>query len=547
VPERAVDRSSDNPFTPRDAVVGDFFAPFFTIRFLSQEIQQGQNVDGDTGQETDAVIDEAGSLIFQNGESTTKFSEDSKTTQFRSYATSLQVTNQGGGCCMVELRLEPPLDDALVMIEHKLVQFNTVLVVEWGWTTNGGQDTLLSDKHYFMTMPPKMDVKGTDVTITITGIDIFGYSSMKRETRKIYRRTAPPANRTFVRPNASTIGTADDPTIYDTDFKILEALAKKNNMRLNSTLAPVFFEKTVALPFGLTIQVPEPSGLPIHKVHPVDDKDATSVEQNEKDWMFFKRICETNRCDYFTIGDAIYIVDQNIARAQPYAYRLVFWNQPQQTNDIPIYSFSTEVLPQMFMPAEAKEVFAKSADEDEGQTKNQRVDPLTSSEMEAMGKRGAGGKSEADGRMMRVTDDTQIKPNPSYADDETGRMMSIPGGLANREETVLRIARDANSLCNTNMEVSIPGVPGLVPMQIVSVVGCSKIFSGPYLVLKVVHKITTDGYDCDVTLIRESSTGDDEAGRGQTPKTGGNDPKKGEDQQGVDPVDGTTGLPTNGG
>ena len=532
--DRAVDRSSDNPFTPRDAEVGDFFAPFFTILFLAPTVQQGTNVDGVTGEETTIEINESGSVVMHNGKTSTVFTEDKNTSQFRSYATSLQVSNQGGGACMVELRLEPPLDDALVLIEQRLIQFNTVLVVEWGWSTNGGQDTLLSDKHYFITQPPRMDVKGTDVSITITGIDIFGYSAMKRETRRIYYRTAKRPTHTGEKQTAESAKATSDTRVYDTDFKILEALAKKNNMRLNSTLAPVDIKGV-------------PTKIPIHLKHPIDAKDATSVEQNDKDWTFFKRICETNRCDYFTIGDTIYIVDQNIARAQSYAYRLVFWNQPQKTNDIPIYSFSTEVLPQMFMPAEAKEVTAKYADEDEAQTGQQKVDPQTSTEMASIGKRGAGGKAEADGRTLKPTDDVQIIPNPKYADDETGRMMSVPGGLANREESVLRVARDANSICNTNMEVSIPGVPGLVPMQIVRVEGCSRIFSGAYLVLKVVHKLSTDGYDCDVTLIREGSTGDQEIGRGQTPVTGGNDPEKGPDGQSVTPVEGTTGLPVSGG
>jgi hypothetical protein len=525
VPERAVDRSRDNPFTPRNAVVGDFFAPFFTIKFITYEPQQGTNVNPSSGAETTEEIEEMNSIASALGETSVKFTTDGRTSQFRSYATSLTITNQGGGACQVEIRLEPPLDDALKLIEQRLLQFNTITVVEWGWLTNGGQDTLLSDKHYFVMQMPKLEISGTEVSITLTGIDLFGYSALKRESSFIYERT-----------KASVDGVQ-----YDTDFKILKALADKPVMRLNTTLAPLALVKVVGVGLnGVPLLQVTPLNLPIHTTRPGPGETATSVEQNELDWVFFKRICESNRCDYFTIGDTIFLVDQNIARVQQFAYRLVFWNQLTRSDDIPIYSFTTAALPQLFMPAEAKEVVCYTTDEDARTTNHEATDPQTAPDFETMGPRGRGGKAEADGRTLRISDDVQVVPNPAFADNETGRRISCPSGSSGHEEHARRVVRDANSLCNTNMEVSIPGVPGLTPMQVVRVDGVSKVFSGAYLVLKVVHKLTTSGYDCDVTLIREASTGDAEAGRGQRPVTGGQDPARAPDGQGSEPVDGGT-------
>jgi hypothetical protein len=533
VPERAVDRTSDNPFTPRNTVVGDFFAPFFTIKFISYEPQQGESVNPNTGAETTEDITEMGSISAALGETTLKFTTDGRTSQFRSYATSLTVTDQGGGACMVEIRLEPPLDDALKLIEQRLLQFNTIAVVEWGWLTNGGQDTLLSDKHYFVLQMPQLDISGTDVSITLTGVDLLGYSALKRASSFVYKRTE----------------ASEDGVTYNTDFKILKAVADKSTMRLNSTLAPEFAEttETRAVPVEGSstqfvrqrVKVKTPVNLPIHAERPANPREAPTVEQNELDWVFFRRICDSNRCDFLTIGDTIFLVDQNIARVQQFAYRFVFWNQLLRSDDIPVYSFTTSALPTLFMPPESKEVRCYSADEDARKTNMDAIDPMTAANMEMMGLRGAGGKTEADGRTLRITDDVQVIPNPRFAPNETGRRMSCPGGAAGHEEHTRRIVSDANSLCNLNMEVSIPGVPGLVPMQVVRVDGVSKIFSGPYLVLKVVHKLTTSGYDCDVTLISERATGDPEVGRGTRPPSP-NDPDRGPNQQGSTPVDGDT-------
>lgn len=489
-----------NPFSGSDRV-GDFFAPFFTVRFLTVETQQGTEVDATTGAEQTVEVQESGSVVVSQGDTAIVFSEDDRTKNFRSYATKLTLTNKGGGATMCELVLEPPFEDALEMTENRLLQFNSLMVIEWGWSSNDRQNALISEKHIFTMIQPKLDMKGTDITITITGIDLFCYSSTKRETRTVFRRTMP----------------SPDGTTYSTDLMILEAIARKNNMKVNTSLAP--------------------AGTPIRETKPLNDQDAKAIEQNEKDYLFFRRICEMNRCDFFTIGDTIFVVDQNIARVQKVAYRLVFWNQPQEANDVPMISFSTQALPTLFFPAESKELTCKMVDEDMQNVDSTRIDPQTSSNFEAMGPRGAGGKAEADGRTFRVSQDVQIIPNPSYGENETGKTMSCPSGQANHGEYVERIVRDANTLCNTNAEATIPGVPGLVPMQVVRVDGVGKVFSGAYIVLQVVHRLSTDGYECDLTLIRESSTGDETAGKGMRPVTGGNDPEKGPTGQGVDPTD----------
>jgi hypothetical protein len=532
VPDRAVADPEGNPFNPKQARVGDFFAPFFTVRFLTSQPQQGTEVNPDTGAETTVEIEEARVLV-RSGDSRVEFTHDPRADRFRNYMTSLTITNQGGGACQVELRMEPPLDDALVLIEQRLLQFNSIMVVEWGWSSNDGQDSYISDKHYFVTAQPKLEVNGVDVVMSIMGMDLLGYSASKRSTLKKYSRLG----------RVPIQGSSDmylRVPKYDTDFKILEELAAKNKLRLNTYLAPPFVQVFSGTAFGLS-PILIPSGLPIHQQRPTGPDDPDSIEQTEKDWVFFRRICEANRLDFFTQGRTIFLVDQVIARVkQQAAFRFVFFNQPQEPNDIPIYGFTTEALPTIFFPAESKEVVYTKADEDNLTVPERVIDPMTEPTFEMMGVRGSGGTAEADGRTINVTDDVQLIPNAAFTEEETGRHVSGPSGQSGGEEFAMRLARDAVSIANQNMEVQIPGVPSLCPYQIVQVAGLSKIINGPYLVMKVVHKLSNDGYDCDVTLYREASTGDEEAGRGQRPDTGGNDPPQAATGEVAEAVEGGT-------
>lgn len=495
-----VQASDSNPFEGQERV-GDFFSPFFTVRFMTVESQQGTEVDGETGAESTVEVQESGSVVVSEGGSQITFSEDQRTKNFRNFVTKLTVTVPALGVAMLELVMEPPFEEAIQIVDNKLMQWNSLVVVEFGWSGSGRQNTIISDKHFFVISQPKLEMKGTDITITVTGVDPYSYSSQKRETRTVFRRTE----------------ASPDGTTYSTDLMILETIARKNKMRLNTSLAP--------------------EGAPIRQQKPIDENDAKAIEQNEKDYLFFRRICDMNRCDYFVVGDTIFIVDHNIARVQKAAFRFVFWNAPRDANDVPMLSFSTQALPSLFCPAESKEVVCKSADEDKQSVATTRNNPSEMSDNEAMGERGAGGTAEADGKTFQISSDTALIPNPRFAENETGRMMSCPSGQPNRDEYAKRVVRDANSLANRNAEATVPGCPRLVPSMIVRVDGVGRVFSGAYLVLKVVHTLTTDGFESVVTLICEASTGDDVAGRGQRPITGGNNPEQAPGGDRVEPTD----------
>lgn len=520
---RSVDPPNTNPFEPPDRSVGDFFAPFFTVRFLSAEISQGNVVDAETGAEETLEITESGSVVASSGNTVVEFTEDENTQFFRSYVTNLTVTSEGNSVNFLELTMEPPFDDAIKIIDQRVIQFNSIVVAEWGWSSADGTERITSEKHYFtISQPPQLQMSNENVSITLTGIDLFGYSAMKRETYREYNR----------------VKASKDGVVYDTDFKILESIAAKNKLRLNTTLAPQSIVTTQQGPFGPTVTSVRPTLLPIFLKKPNDTDKAESVEQYEKDWLFFRRVCDMNRLDFFTLGNVVYLADQNIARIRNYTYRFVFRNQPNGPRDIPMYSFNTSALPQLFFPGESKELRQKHTDEDAQATVTNVRDPSKMPDHEIVGERSAIGTSEADGRTINISDDVQIIPVAAFKEDETGKQISVPSGAPNRDEHTKRLAREGSLLAGQNADAEIPGVPGLTPMQLVRVEGVGKVFSGPYLVMKVTHKLSTDGYVCSVSLLREATTGDVEAGKGQRPVTGGNDPKRPtEVGQGDDPVD----------
>lgn len=481
-----------NPFEGQPRV-GDFFSPFFTVRFLSPDSTPATHVP-DPRVPVETSVTAQGEIVVSQGDTKIQFAEDNRTSQFRSFATRLMVTNQGGGANLCELTLEPPYEDAIRIIDQKLLQWNSIMVIEWGYTSNDAADSIISDKHYFVIQQPKLEMHGSDVVLTITGVDMFAYSTSKREDRRVFPRI-------FFE--------------YDTD--ILTAIAAKNNFRLNFSLTTV-------------------QSL-IRQAKPLTNDEPAVVEQNEKDWVFFSRICEMNNCTFFTIGNTVFIVDQNVAKVQLTSYRLLFYIQPTDPRDVPMITFSTQALPQLFFPATSKKITVTVHNIDTGMDETTVHEPTKMSDQTQLGLRTAAGTDEADGRSIPVAPGITVIPNPAFLPTETGKHFSMPHKHTNRHEYAKRVVRNAEVLANTNAECTIPGVPHIVPQQLVRVDGVSKTFSGVYMVLKVVHRLGVDGYECDLTLIRDASTGDPVVGKGERPVTGGSDPEQAPSgSEGVDPT-----------
>lgn len=466
--------------------IGDSFAPFFTVKFLTyEEVEQVLNEDGErvpAGAAEGGAASEGVTLEFTYGD------------KMRSYAASLEILHKGeiGSMAMATVVFSPPFEDAIAIVDDRTVQKDSLMVIEWGWLASDGGKVLASGRYLFMIAQPSLEMSNTDFTITIVGTDLFGYSAPRREDRRNWKRT-----------------------VYPSDHTILKEIVAKNNLHIDLD------------------QVARDS--PLFAQRPSGGGDPDKLEQNEKDWVFFQKVCASNNCSFYTIGNRVYIVDKTDARTKAPAYNLLFFRQPKTNVDIALLTFSTNAEGALFFPAASNETTVNHTDLDTGEVRQARYNPRTMPDQQSLGELSSSGKDRYTGRsidvrapavrfgVVRRNPEFQerqlvgVTPRPSFSASETGEVLSLPGALANREETGKQVARTAHVLANTSAKATMSGAPGLVPQMIVRVECGSKVFSGSYIVREVVHTLNMGGYETSVKLRREASSGDLMAGIGARP------------------------------
>lgn len=501
-----------NPFSSSPPV-GDFYAPFFTVEFTNYK-------------------EDKGSVKASAGETLYKF-EDAP--QLRSFATSLEIANNNG-VCTATLVLEPPYYEAIHIVEAQVVQRDSIMSCQWGYLPGGpGAKAIVSRMHHFtLTKTPAMSVSGTDVTVTIMGIDAFSNAAMRREDRTAYARNKSAYNKLLKAAKAKTEhsgtrksgGGADaedhhmQKGLFENDLKILEHLVAKVGMTINTSLVP--------------------KGARLLQNRPLDGETEDILEQNELDWTFFLKLCAENTCGFFTEGGVVYVVDEDFVTVQQTSYRLLLMRQPETDRDIPMLEFSVnDVLEELFSSPEGAEIRGVSGDLDTGTVTDLTLDPAKMSAKEFLGKKtNAGREGLASGRSIKLSDGITLIPNPAFTASETGRHMPVPHDKTNREESVAQEARRGALVANTKATATIPGVPSLIPHMLVEVAaGFPLTFDGPYKVMQATHRIGGDGYSTQLELLRDTTSSSAE-GEGETPATGGNTP----DAQ----SSGTEGVPSVG-
>lgn len=497
-----------NPFSSAPPV-GDFYAPFFTVEFTNPEEQSSKKTgaDGQTGGKPGGIISSSA------GETRYNFTDNPEMSRLRSFASSLEVTSVGGAACTATLVLEPPYYEAIHICEARAVQQKAIMSCQWGYLPGGpGAKAIVSRWHHFVLQkPPTLSVSGTDVSITIVGIDAFSNVAMKRESRTVYIRSKGSETKKAEHAKTEHKGTRkgtrnvpdgkDDHTqggTFSTDLKILEHLAKKPGMTVNTSL------------------VPKSSMLFKDRTKP--------AEQDKPDWAFFLELCVRNKCDFYTEGGVIYLVDTNTVKVQQTSYRLLLMRQPETDRDIPMQEFSTDALANMFTPAAAAEVRRLSADPDSGIVVDLTIDPAERDDQQFAGKLTAAGLAVAAGKSAKLSDDTTLIPNPAFSATETGKHVTSPHGYEGGDEQAAMLARSSALLANMDARATVPGVPSLIPWMLVEVLaGFPTTFDGPFMVKKVTHRLGTDGYSMELELHRDTTSASTE-GSGSRPSTGGNTP-----------------------
>ena len=492
-----------NPFAGAEGT-GDFFAPFFTLKFLTVERLEGNvNVDGEQVG-ADQTISESTSST-KSGTVTGVFDYSNK---MRSFSPSIEITMKGGAFSQASVTLDPPYEDAISIVDDRVLRRNGVMVLEWGWLPSDRHGKkLTSDTHIFAIMKPGLEMSGTDFRVTIRGVDLLANSGIERQPKDSYARNS----------NASSKATVNG--TFPTDLSILEHVARKTNQSVDASLVP--------------------ADSLLRKTRPLLKEEPEVLEQNESDWLFFKRLCDENRCSFFVLGGKAVVADTNAVKKEDASYTLVFMRQPADDRQIPMTTFSTRAEETLFSTPAGRGITHSHADPDTGATITESHDPLLMADEEHTGKLNQAGAANADGLTYKVDDSTPVTPQPAFGANDTGKHMSSPHGASNRDENAKKPVRDANTWMNTKATATVLGHPHLVPMMIVNVECGSSIFSGAFRITEVTHRIGMDGYETDLTLVRESSSGDSSVGTGKVPLTGGKSPPtRSGDGEGVTPDEG---------
>jgi len=480
-----------NPLSGAEGT-GDFFAPFFTLKFLTVEQLEGNvNVDGEqVGNNERQPIEESKGQT-SSGDITLEFDYSS---WLRSFSPSIEIRLEGGGFAEATVTLEPPFADAVKIVDDRAIQRNGVMVIEWGWLpSTPTAKKLTSDKHIFMITKPGLDMSGTDIRVTIHGTDLLSGSGIARQAKTSYAR------------NSGAAARAEENGTFATDLAVLEHLARKTNLELDVS------------------QVGADS--PLRQQRPLNKEEPEVLEQNSSDWLFFKELCDTNRCSFFVLGDKVIVGDMNTIKKVDASYNLLFMQAPENDRDIPMEAFSTRALETLFSTPAGRGMTHSYADPDTGEVTTLVLDPLDMADEEHTGQLNAAGARNADGTTYQVDQQgTAVTPNPAMTGNTVGTHKSNSNAIPNRDEHAKKPVRDGNTWMNTEATATVLGHPDLVPMMIVRVLCGSETFSGAYRIIEVTHRIGMDGYSTDLKLKRESSSGDKNTGTGKVPITGGQDP-----------------------
>lgn len=481
-PERSQPREDPN-FSP----VGDLFAPFFDVVFYSPTTDVGLEVTpeitpfglgGSIAAAVRAAVQQAQQTIALSdttsigstrlalrsvGGGLQSFSPegpDSEIGQLVNYRSSLEVTMLSAAALQATLTLTPPYEAAVAIVDNQLIKFGSLMEIQWGYLAlDGSGSPAVSDKGLFRITQPSIKF-GQQVQVTIGGFDILSSSLMTQDTRCVWPRDTYPTDLDILRQIITTrVGSGT--TLDDSKLSQDSTLRKK--------------------------------------------KSGEGITQADDDWTFFRRICRQNDAVFAQKGSTIVIMDEERTSATKPKYSMFWFGQPKDEFDIPMISFETNPIMSLFAgePGARGQKTVKR-DPEEKTVKATKKDP---------GKTGTTQTGEAN----TATTDRAFKTDVVKTSEgataafapldvcASGRILTQPARRPNAEEETERENREIRSFFNTRASAVCPGVPGLLPQQVVTIRNVGETFSGNYRVMKVIHSIGT-GYTMKVDLLRSAAS-----------------------------------------
>lgn len=459
------DNALSESIEQRSTPVGDFFGPFYRVAFMSESDSQ-VNVE--------AFLKDPDFKTVRGRSSV----EDSDTTldltsqNLSKYAASLTIESKAKGLRQFRLTLTPPIDEAIRIVNHKLVQTSSLVKVQWGYTGAGWINNVLSEPHIFINQPPKASFVDTDATITLTGCDCFSYYFQRRTCSRVWRYPK-----------------------YKNDSEIIKDLLSEDGftaINISPETTPKLFRSLS--PFVLRS--------PPNRLQDVSNFD------------FLSRICVENDVWFQVVRKSIIFRDLSIVASQQSKYNFVFRTPPQTEFDIPVISFTTNAETFAFAPAASFETSEFTTNCEMKDFLTLMSTPPTDATRKAIGTVSGNGPAQSGGGLSQFNDhkilETQTNTayilGPSFKSSETGASIPYPFKHPKADGAVDSMRREAQFYANLTATVVAPGVPNMEGSILVQVdrLGVGKYLGGPFLVQDVTHSLGTDGYTMRLSLRRTS-------------------------------------------
>jgi len=453
------DLTGTSPKPP--GVVGDLFSPFYRVAFLASPDITTNTFDDKFV--TQAVISPQIGLDPDTDLSVLVLDSFN----LNKFAASLSVNIKAQGLTSFTLTLTPPYDDAIRIIDNRLIRAGSLVKVQWGYSSPGHASDILSDIFVFRSAEPKVAITDYDVTITLTGFDIFNDIYGREDSRVTYDRKV---------------------SGNETDISIVATMLIKFD-----------FE-------------PDFSGV-LDSSRFLEFK-SEPIIQSSSDWDFIRTLCYDNDVWFSTIGKTVYFHDLNFVAQQPAPYRFLWRKQLETEFDVPVISFTANPEIRAFLPPEAIQGAIISSDPNKKTLTTLILEPTQTSDNAHTGatsgteaaKSGAG----TDARTGVAVTDPQTGNSyvlqPKLKSDQTGRYYSAPSNH-DVEGRVKSQQREAEFYANTTANLTAPGVVGIIGTGMIVVEGVGKSFSGPYMIRDCTHDLGTDGYTMKLDLVRSTAPG----------------------------------------
>lgn len=460
---------------------GNFLGPFFSVRFFSSigelknDVRRGrvgsEGILARTGPDGEVSILET-SFSFDDDEAILENikrpgGRHARTTAFdfrdahrlENYRSELRVNFTGQQADFV-LTVTPPRREGLSIIDSGVIGRDTLVLVEWGYASSGGQD-VLSGPYLFRTNKPTISV-GDDVVITVQGTDLFHSVAIRNERPGDIRRY----------PRSK----------FPRDFDIIASLARENKLKVIDNLE--FFDKETS---------------PLFK-RKGKDKGPDVVIPRQNDWLFFKRLLRENRAGFAIKGNEIILFDQEFSLDRPAQWNFRYFSQILDDKTIPLQSFTGQVQEDYYGIAASKSLECVQDDPDRGLSFAEVINPATNPAFSFLGRNVTVGTSlDGDSQKSTLGDHTY---GPELPPTEGAKHISLPEGVLNPDGVGQDVVRRAIRKAGLKADFTVVGHPQILPWDLAQVEGMGVQYSGKYQIRKCTHIIGMNGFDVQGELFR---------------------------------------------